>query len=193
MIVALLAAAASAQEGAPQALPDGVEPSAGGPAALSGRAEQAEPELVPGRAGGSPQVPDPGPASPAAAIVAGVAYPGLGQLVVGSETKAAVVGTAQAFLVGRLVLEDRWTRHALRLYNETGSLSAYDDYSDHYDRRQTLVWWVVIVGLLSVADAYVDAHLVGFDEPMPPAVLDAVGESPSDRGGGTRLGLEIRF
>jgi hypothetical protein len=130
---------------------------------------------------------------PTAALVAAAAYPGLGQLVVGSEVKAAAVGGAQAFLVGRLVLEDRWTRHALRLYHETGGSSYYSDYSEHYDRRQTLVWWALVVGILSVADAYVDAHLTGFDDPVGPAPTDLESEAPPASDDGLRVGFAVRF
>jgi len=130
---------------------------------------------------------------PAGALVSATAYPGLGQLVVGSEVKAAAVGAAQAFLVGRLIIEDRWTRHALRLYHETGRSSDFDDYSEHYDRRQTLVWWVVAVGILSVADAYVDAHLTGFDDPVGPDVGDLESEAPPAGDAGLRVGFAVRF
>ena len=51
---------------------------------------------------------------PAQALVASAAYPGLGQLLNDSEHKAAIVGGVEAFLIARLVLEDRRTRHALR-------------------------------------------------------------------------------
>lgn len=130
---------------------------------------------------------------PTEALLAAAAYPGLGQLVVGSEAKAAAIGAAQAFLVGRLVLEDRWTRHALRLYHETGRSSYYDDYSEHYDRRQTLVWWVLAVGILSVADAYVDAHLACFDDPVAPGPGEFESEAPPAGGAGLRVGLAVRF
>jgi len=130
---------------------------------------------------------------PTTALVAAAAYPGLGQLVVGSEMKAAAVGVGQAYVVARLILEDRWTRHALRLYNETGRASYYDDYSEHYDRRQTLVWWALAVGILSVADAYVDAHLVGFDDPIRPGMSELEPEARPVGDDGLRVGLAVRF
>jgi len=130
------------------------------------------------------------PAGPAQAIVAGTAYPGLGQLVAGSEWKAAAVGAAQAYLLGRLLLEHRWTERAQQRYDETQSAADYEDYSEHYDRRQTLVWWVLGVGLLSVADAYVDAHLIGFDDPPPPAGARGDGGPGDDA---LRVGFAVRF
>jgi hypothetical protein len=130
-------------------------------------------------------------AGPAQAVLAGVAYPGLGQLVVGSEWKAAAVGAAQAYLAGRLLLEHRWTRRAQERYDETQSEADYDDYSAHYDRRQTLLWWVLGIGLLSVADAYVDAHLTGFDGPGPPEGTREGRASFDDAA--LRVGLAVRF
>ncbi len=91
------------------------------------------------------------------------------------------------------ILEDRWTRHALRLYNETGGASYYDDYSEHYDRRQTLVWWALAVGILSVADAYVDAHFIGFDDPAGPGTSDLEPEARPVGDDGLRVGLAVRF
>lgn len=128
--------------------------------------------------------------SPGVALTASAAYPGLGQLLNGNETKALVVGATEAFLIARLVLEDRWTRNAFRLYRQTGEARYFEEYSDHFDRRQTLVWWVVVAGLYSIVDAYVDAHLSAFDEPISPRIglagLD--GEDP-----GVRLGIAITF
>jgi len=110
------------------------------------------------------------PTTGAQALVASAAYPGLGQLLNGSEIKAAVIGVAEAYLIGRLVLEDRWTRHSLRRHRETGERGYFDDYERHFDRRQTTIWWLVVVGLYGVADAYVDAHLSRFDEAVSPSI-----------------------
>ena len=131
---------------------------------------------------------------PTQALAASAAYPGLGQLLNGAESKAVVLGGAEAFLIARLVLEDRRTRHSLRLYNETGEGRYFDEYSEHFDTRQTLVWWVVVAALFGIADAYVDAHLDNFDVPMP-AVLEGLsaGLGDEDSGDGLRLGMAFRF
>ncbi len=126
------------------------------------------------------------------ALVASAAYPGLGQLLNDAETKAAVIGAAEAFLLARLVLEDRWTRNSYKNYAETGAALWYNEYSEHYDRRQTLIWWVAIVALYSLTDAYVDAHLAGFDDPLP-AYLDVVSIGPGSSGDELRVALSVRF
>ena len=125
-------------------------------------------------------------ATGAQALMASAAYPGLGQLLNGSEVKSVVIGAAEAYLIGLLVLEDRWTRHSFRRYRETGKRSYYEDYERHFDSRQTAVWWLIVVALYSVTDAYVDAQLSRFDEPVSPYI-----EASPDRWGegGIRLGV----
>jgi hypothetical protein len=123
-------------------------------------------------------------------MVASAAYPGLGQLLNGKEHKAAIVGAAEAFLIAALVVEDRRARNSLRLYKQTNSDSDYDDYSEHFDRRQTLIWWAAIAALYGLADAYVDAHLAGFEDAPAPLIESGIG---GDGGGELRLGLAFRF
>lgn len=125
----------------------------------------------------------------ATVLLASAAYPGLGQLVNGSETRAAVLGVAEGFMIARLILEDRRTRNSYRLYQETGEASYFEDYSGHFDTRQTLVWWTIILALYSIADAYVDANMAGFDEPVSP-YLERAGVSGES---GVRVGLALRF
>jgi hypothetical protein len=135
------------------------------------------------------------PARPggAEALLASAAYPGLGQLMNGAEKKAAVIGAAEAFLVARLVLEDRWTRNSLRRYHETGDPDHFDEYSEHFDRRQTLIWWVIVAALYGIADAYVDAHLADFDEPLSPSLERTLGGPSGGTGDAIRVGIAIRF
>lgn len=125
-------------------------------------------------------------------LIASAVYPGLGQLLNGAEPKAAIVGAAEAFLVAGLVLEDRRTRNASRLYEQTGEERYFDDYSEHYDRRQALVWWVVVAAIYGLTDAYVDAHLADFDEPESPRV-EGTFQSSDDGDAGVRVGLAVRF
>lgn len=127
--------------------------------------------------------------SGATALFAAAVYPGLGQLVNGSETRAAVIGAAEGFMVARLLLEDRRTRNSYRLYQETGEASYFEDYSEHFDRRQTFVWWTIALALYGIADAYVDANLADFNEPVSP-YFESAGVAGCD---GVRVGLAFRF
>lgn len=125
-------------------------------------------------------------------LVASAVYPGLGQLMNGSEYKAAIVTAIEAALVTGLVVEDRRARNSLRLYEQTRDARYYDDYSRHFDRRQTLIWWVVIAALYGLTDAYVDAHLSGFEEDVRPRMEGSVGEN-ADGEAEVRIGLALRF
>lgn len=127
------------------------------------------------------------------ALAASAAYPGLGQLWNGAEAKAVVIGASGAFLMARLLLEDRWTRHSLRRYRETGNEDYFDAYSRHFDTRQTIMWWAIVAALYGLADAYVDAHLADFDEPLSASLDPTIGVAGSHDPTEIRLGLAIRF
>jgi hypothetical protein len=132
------------------------------------------------------------PPSGAAAMVASAVYPGLGQLINGAERKSAIVSAIEVFLVAGLLVEDRRTRNSLRLFEQTGDETYYDEYSEHYDRRQTLVWWVAVAALYGLTDAYVDAHLADF-EVAPLAGPDGAVESGHGEGAALRIGVALRF
>jgi len=126
------------------------------------------------------------------AMMASAGYPGLGQLLNGAEPKAAIIGVVETFLVAGLVIEDRRARNSLRLYKQTNDDRHYDDYSEHFDKRQTLVWWAAVAALYGLADAYVDAHLAGFDDSAAPRVESSFGGDGSS-GGEVRVAVTFRF
>jgi hypothetical protein len=123
-------------------------------------------------------------------MFASAAYPGLGQLLNDAEPKAAVVSAVEAFLIARLIVEDRRTRNLLRLYEQTNDERYYDEYSVHFDRRQALIWWAVVAALYGLADAYVDAHLASFEDSHAPRLESSIGGETGDE---VRIGLAFRF
>jgi hypothetical protein len=139
--------------------------------------------------GGSPEPERP---SGTSVMLASAVYPGLGQLMNGAETKSAVVSAVEALLVTGLLVEDRRTRNAFRLYEETGASEFYDDYSQHYDRRQALIWWVALAALYGLTDAYVDANLADFDS-LPVFVPESPFETSDRNGAELRFQLAFRF
>ena len=149
---------------------------------------------VSGAADGSSPSPQGDSSGPGAttAMVASAVYPGLGQLLNGTEYKAAIVCVVETFLVAGLVVEDRRARNSLRLYKQTSDERYYDEYSEHFDNRQTLVWWAAIAALYGLVDAYVDAHLAGFDDSAAPHVESSFGGYRAG-GGDFRVGLIFRF
>jgi hypothetical protein len=122
-------------------------------------------------------------------MFASAAYPGLGQLLNDAEPKAAIVSAVEAFLIARLVVEDRRTRNSLRLYKQTNDERYYDEYSEHFDRRQALIWWAAVTAIYGLADAYVDAHLTSFDDTHAPRLMSSIGgETGDDVGASGRPG-----
>lgn len=126
-------------------------------------------------------------------LAASASYPGLGQFLNGREAKAAVIGAAEALLVAGLVVEDRRTRNAYRHYQETREAAWFDEYSRHYDRRQTLLWWVIGAALYAMTDAYVDAHLEGFGESLSPELEGPLSIDPETTSERVAVGLSVRF
>ena len=155
-------------------------------AVLSAATSGAEDGSGPSRQGGSD-----GP-SGTIAMAASAAYPGFGQLLNGAEQKAAIVSAVEVILVAGLVVEDRRARNSLRLYKQTNDDRYYDDYSEHFDNRQTLVWWAAVAALFGLADAYVDAHLASFEDSPAPRMESSFGEDGAG-GGEVRVGLTFRF
>ena len=147
-----------------------------------------------GGAGGNAPRTDDGSNRPhgTTAMVASAVHPGLGQLLNGAEYKAAIICAVETFLVAGLVVEDRRARNSLRLYKQTADDRHYDEYSEHFDRRQALVWWAAVAALYGLADAYVDAHLVGFDDSPTPRVESYLGGDGTG-GGEFRVALIFRF
>jgi len=92
--------------------------------------------------------------SPRTAMICSLMFPGLGQLYNGKKFKALV------FFGGEIGL----------LYNSIYLNQKYKESTDDFvknfyiENRNLSNWWLVGVVLISILDAYVDAHLYSFDE-----------------------------
>jgi hypothetical protein len=120
-------------------------------------------------------------------------YPGLGQLLNGKETKSLIIGAIESYLIARLILEDRRTRYNYHLYEETGDEKYFEQYSKHFDSRQNILWWTVVAAIYGIADAYVDAHLAGFDESASPRLEGELAGGPDGMADGLKLAVVVRF
>ena len=91
--------------------------------------------------------------------------PGWGQLHNGRWWKAVLLGGAECAFVYGLLREDRLADEASRKARENPSEESYWRFlsSQHRDRKRSYLWWGAFTALLSVGDAYVDAHLRGFE------------------------------
>jgi hypothetical protein len=93
------------------------------------------------------------------------AVPGWGQAKNGQWVKAVLLGGAEVGLYGAAVREDRLAGDARRNARLRPDESWYwlSRAEAHKSRKKDYVWWGSFALLLSLGDAYVDAHLKGFD------------------------------
>jgi len=96
--------------------------------------------------------------SPTGALLRSLAIPGWGQLYNKKYFKAIIVAGGQGVLLGSAIAE--WKR-ASDAKNDT-SLSSFqrlEDYRLHTNNRNMLLWLYAAATVVSILDAYVDAHL----------------------------------
>jgi len=137
-----------------------------------------------------------------------LALPGWGQLKNGAVWKAVLCAGAGAAFYERLVFESGRIDHYRRARAAAqahADLAAYYEskVARHRGHRRDFVWWTSLFLLLCGGDAYVDAHLKGFDvriqavpESEPPAAEGApetAAVAAQGSGFGLRAGLYLRF
>ena len=123
-------------------------------------------------------------ASPVSTLLRSLACPGWGQLENGQPLKAVAVFGAEAGLLASGFVELRRAERSLeaqgRAADRGDAAEAAEEYQRYLDRRDRGIsrfWWAGFAILLSMLDAYTDAHLRDFDtgsEFPPPA------ETPED-------------
>jgi len=132
--------------------------------------------------------------SPLKAVLFSLVFPGAGQYYNESYWKIPVILGLSAyfgyeyFRNNKLYRENRdLYRHSQTPVNPEGNLN-YKVLREFYrNQRDDFLWYSIIVYVLNLVDAYVDAHLFDFD----------VSEDKADRGSGNgksyRLGLRLKF
>jgi len=105
--------------------------------------------------------------NPYRAMLYSAVLPGGGQIYNQAYVKSALVAGLQAFLIGTAVRHNDKMEHYQNLMDN--SVTGETDYltfklkRDSYrDDLRSDYWWIGTVLLLSVADAFVDAHLYNF-------------------------------
>jgi hypothetical protein len=93
------------------------------------------------------------------AVLRSIAVPGWGQYYTGHRLKAAL------YLIGEGSFMWGISRnHDLMMAAKTSTDPYYHDYEQFYrNSRNKLIWWLAGAVLLSMGDAYVDAHLYKLD------------------------------
>jgi hypothetical protein len=108
-------------------------------------AEEKDPAAVPRR-------------SPTLSVALSGVFPGGGQLYTGNYLKAAAFAAGLGYIGYHYRQEDLAAKRAPNAY----------EWWDHDWERRKYKWWFIGVWLVSLADAYVDAHLYKFDDQAEP-------------------------
>jgi hypothetical protein len=119
------------------------------------------------------------------ALLRSVAVPGWGQLYNHKYVKSAVVFGAESFF---LIKAAQWWKKTEDQYDrvqETSSGRDFNTYINYRDRRNDYLWLAGLSVFLSMFDAYVDAHLSGFDVDLTPDFEDPLS--------GAQLKLSYKF
>ncbi len=127
--------------------------------------------------------------SPLLAMGLSAMLPGAGQLYNGSYWKIPVILGLGGYFVYEIFDNQRQYKNYHDLYQASlatfpGGDSRVLAIRDFYrDQRDTFGWYFLILYVVNIADAYVDASLFGFD----------VGDNLAIRGGGVGPAVTIRF
>jgi len=121
--------------------------------------------------------------------------PGWGQMYNHQPLKAALVVGGEGFIVMKTIHELHLQNQAIQRAADAeavGDLAAQDaatlDSDLHRNRKISWIWWGLAAHLLSMADAYVDAHLSTFDSDFGPRASRRAAGDPE-----IRLGYRVRF
>ncbi len=110
------------------------------------------------------------------ALLRSVAVPGWGQFYNHKYIKSAVVFGAESFFIIKSVQWWKKTEDQYDLVQQSESGRDFTTYLNYRDRRNDYLWLTGLAVFLSMFDAYVDAHLSGFDVDLTPDFEDeAVG------------------
>jgi hypothetical protein len=152
--------------------------------------------LAAGAAPAAPPVPEAPRASPFWASARSLAFPAWGQLHNGSEKKAVVLFSLETYLLGRALRAERRAGYYDDRLSDASSVWERSDLErrrdDLRETRSDLLWWSSLLVLYAVIDAYVDAHLVGFDEGVERVEKVTAFLAPR-AGGGAELSVGVRY
>ncbi len=106
--------------------------------------------------------------NPVHAMLYSAFIPGGGQVYNGKYLKAGVVVGIQAYFVGASIYHDGKQDEYAKKANSAVLASDrlfYEKKRDEYgDKQRSDYWWIGITAVLSIADAFVDAHLFDYQE-----------------------------
>jgi hypothetical protein len=149
----------------------------------------------PGRA----QMPDAGPEpfrpSPRGALVRSTLVPGWGQLYNHRWIKGLLFAAGRIYLGWRAVDEHRLARdleeEALALEDPAARDRKWREHNRALVRRDDFIWYSAYALLFTMAEAYVDAALMEFDDEFEE--VEEIDEDAAGAGTVVRFGLALRF
>ena len=103
-----------------------------------------------------PRIEKPQTKSPTGALIRSALFPGWGQFYTERYIKSGLIFCLESGLIISALVQDKKAKDAYQ--------TDYAEYLDRLDRRNGYLWWTAGVIVFSMIDAYVDAHLFGFDE-----------------------------
>jgi hypothetical protein len=131
-------------------------------------------------------------------VLRSLLYPGWGQLRNSKHLKAVVFFASETALLGMIYNESREATRAydahLAAPDRTEAAKLYEEYEEHFERRESLIWWTAGLVLFSLVDAYIDANLITFEEEFDDAPEQSrISLKPRGRPGGGFISLEYVF
>ncbi len=102
------------------------------------------------------------------ALLRSVAVPGWGQFYNRKYVKSAIVFGAESFFIVKSIQWWKKTEDQYDLVTQTESGRDFTTYLNYRDRRNDYLWLTGLSVFISMFDAYVDAHLSGFDVDLTP-------------------------
>lgn len=119
--------------------------------------------------------------APMGALLRSVAVPGWGQYYNHKYVKSAVIFTAETFFIVKAIHWWNKTEDQYKTISQTTDskeqATRYNKYRSYRTRRDDYLWGVGLSVFLSMFDAYVDAHLAGFDVDLTPDFQPSEGEA----------------
>lgn len=113
------------------------------------------------------------------AMLYSLLIPGGGQFYNKKYIKSAIEFTAETLLIGFTLHYHIKMNNAYEKYEQTQNQEDYNKYSNLYEKRQSMFWWLSALKFLSVIDSFVDAKLYNFDEKKKKIELRFEGNSVS--------------
>lgn len=110
--------------------------------------------------------------SPMGALMRSVAAPGWGQFYNHKYVKSAIVFGVESFFIVKSVHWLNKTEDQYKISQETDSAKDFNTYLQYRGVRNDYLWGLGITIFISMFDAYIDAHLSGFDIDITPDFED---------------------